>query len=155
MPFELEVSPPKITLDPPGSSGGEITVKFERVASGTNSSVTVDVPSLGRIATVNESGIHNLTVGPFREPGYYPVIVRAVTNAGTRASVLRLTAVTVPGGITVIPDQAAIVLPPKGSGATLELTVNGAPPRNSISIRTPPRWLRRGAFRRRPRVGGG
>ncbi|ASI99165.1 transglutaminase domain-containing protein [Thermococcus celer] len=134
VPFELEVSPPKITLDP--GSSGEITVKFERVASGTNSSVTVDVPSLGRIATVNESGIHNLTVGPFREPGYYPVIVRAVTNAGTRASVLRLTAVTVPGGITVIPDQAAIVLP-KGSGATLELTVNGAPKELNLDTDSP------------------
>ncbi|WP_258083661.1 transglutaminase domain-containing protein [Thermococcus thermotolerans] len=123
VPFELDVSPPRMTLDT--GSSGTVTVKFERVASGTNSSVTVDVPTLGRIAVINESGIYNLTVGPFGEPGYYPVMVRAFTKAGTPASVLRLTAVTVPGEITVIPDQAAVGLL-KESQIILGLPIQGA-----------------------------
>ncbi|NJE60650.1 transglutaminase domain-containing protein [Thermococcus sp. 21S7] len=122
-PFELDVSPPKMTLDP--GSQGTVTVKFERVASGTNSSVVVEVPSIGRIALINGSGIYNLTVGPFKEPGHYPVIVRAFTGAGTPLSVLRLTAVTVPGAITVIPEQAAVGLL-KGGQAVLGLSVRGA-----------------------------
>lgn len=122
-PFELNVSPPKMTLNP--GSSGTVTIKFERVASETNSSVTVDVPVLGRIAVINGSGIYNLAVGPFEEPGYYPVMVRAFTNAGTPASVLRLTAVTVPGEITVIPEQAAVGLL-KESQVILGLPIHGA-----------------------------
>jgi len=123
VPFELEITPPKMTLNP--GSPGTVTVKFERVAGGTNSSVVVEVPTLGRIALINESGIYNLTVGPFEEPGHYPVIARASTGAGTPMSVLRLTAVTVPGAITVIPDQASVGLL-KENQVVLGLSIQGA-----------------------------
>ncbi|NJE76453.1 transglutaminase domain-containing protein [Thermococcus sp. ES12] len=134
VPFELKVYPPKMTVNP--GSSGTITVMFERVASGTNSTVTVEIPSLERIALINGSGVYNITVGPFDGPGYYPVLVRASTEAGAPASLLRITAVTVPGDITVIPDQAAVGLL-KGSQATLGLPVQGATQDVRLSTTSP------------------
>ncbi|AEK73554.1 hypothetical protein GQS_08300 [Thermococcus sp. 4557] len=120
LPFELEAPGVLMPLEP--GSSGTVTIKFERVASGANASVAVDVPAIGRIALIGEPGIYNLTVGPFEEPGYYPVMVRATDREGN--SLTRIVPVTVPGNVSALPDPVTAYLR-KNDALTVELTVPG------------------------------
>gem|GEM_PF-4240036 len=121
-PFELSVLPSGMSLSP--GSFGRVTVKFERVESGENASVSVEIPTLGRVALLHGPGIYNLSVGPFTDPGYYPVVTTAVAEEGIPVSAVRVTPVLIPGSTEVTVNQPSVLLL-MGQPAVLRIGVKG------------------------------
>ncbi|NJE04000.1 hypothetical protein E3E27_07655 [Thermococcus sp. MV11] len=119
-PFELSIRGVPPILEPNGT--GTLGIMFERVASESGARVEVKAPEVGVIALINESGIHNVTIGPFWKPGYYPIIVNASTERGE--SIVRFAQVLVPGELSARPNRTAVNLLKSGS-EEVEITVYG------------------------------
>ncbi|NJE11378.1 transglutaminase domain-containing protein [Thermococcus sp. MAR1] len=121
VPFELSIRRALLILEPNGT--GTLEIRFERVVSESGVRVEVKAPEVGVITLINESGIHNVTIGPFWKPGYYPIIMNASTERGE--SIVRFAPVLVPGELSTMPNRTAVNLLKSGS-EEVEITVYGA-----------------------------